>query len=33
KDGEAEGRLTEIETEAEWDMIEEVFNAFEAEEE
>ncbi len=32
KDGEAEGRLTEIETDAEWDMIGEVFNAFEAEE-
>ena len=31
-EGEAEGKLTEIETEAEWDMIEEVFNAFEAEE-
>ena len=33
KDGEAEGRLTEIDSEAEWNMIEEVFNAFEAEEE
>ena len=33
KDGEAEGRLTEIDTEAEWNMIEEVFNAFESEEE
>ncbi|UUV98041.1 hypothetical protein G314FT_01320 [Vagococcus luciliae] len=32
EDNEAEGRLMEIETEAEWDMIEEVFNAFEAEE-
>ncbi|RHH69116.1 MULTISPECIES: DUF1292 domain-containing protein [Vagococcus] len=31
-DNEAEGRLMEVETEAEWDMIEEVFNAFEAEE-
>ncbi|MDT2815652.1 DUF1292 domain-containing protein [Vagococcus carniphilus] len=32
EDGEAEGRLMEIETEAEWEMIEEVFNTFEAEE-
>ena len=32
-DNEAEGRLMEIETEAEWDMIEEVFNTFMAEEE
>ncbi|MGY3704316.1 DUF1292 domain-containing protein [Vagococcus martis] len=31
-DNEAEGRLMEIETEAEWDMIEEVFNTFESEE-
>lgn len=28
---EAEGKLQEIETDAEWDMIEEVFNAFEDE--
>ncbi|MGO2082177.1 DUF1292 domain-containing protein [Vagococcus sp.] len=33
EEGEAEGNLLEVETEAEWDMIEEVFNAFEAEEE
>lgn len=32
KSGDTEGRLTEIETEAEWEMIEEVFNTFEAEE-
>ncbi len=32
-DGESEGRLMEIETEPEWEMIEEVFNTFEAEEE
>jgi len=31
-EGEAEGRLMEIETEAEWQMIEEVFNTFQEEE-
>ncbi|MGY3765588.1 DUF1292 domain-containing protein [Vagococcus vulneris] len=30
-DGDAEGQLMEVETEEEWNMIEEVFNAFEDE--